>query len=84
MWLASITVVGLRNIVLLIEGPKKFWKEQVFDTILFAKVRPIFVKYLQNPLAISIGSEIVLPSNLKEDGKVNCLAILLIIDNFIY
>ena len=58
---------------------KKDQKERLLAGIFSARLGPMFVKYLQNPLAISKGSVTVLPSTLKDEGREGFAFLLLII-----
>ena len=40
------------------------------EGIALARLGPMFVKYLQNLSAMSVGSVIVLPKNLNDEGRV--------------
>ena len=73
---------SLKNIVSLTWGPRKFWKETFTVGILLARFGPIFVKYLQNPFAISKGSEIILLPDLKEDSR-ECILLFLLMTSLI-
>ena len=58
---------------------KKDQKERLLAEIFPARLGPMFVKNLQNPLAISKGSVTVLTSILKDEGREGFAFLLLII-----
>lgn len=57
---------------------KKEPKEEFTEGILFARLGPMLVKYLQNLSAISKGSVILIPSEINVEGKEGLLVRLLI------
>jgi hypothetical protein len=65
----------MESFVLLVKNEEK---EVLVMGILFAKFGPMLVKYLQYPLAMSIGSEVNLSSILKDNGKDDLLFLLFI------
>ena len=70
MFSSSLTVVGFRVIAVLLSQVRNELKEEFTAGIALARsVRPILVKYLQNRLAMSTGSVMVLPSDLNDDGR---------------
>ena len=66
---SSATVDGFKEIGSFSFFCKKDWKEEFVGGMLLDKFGPMLVKYLQNLLAISSGSIIVLPSDLKDEGE---------------
>ena len=77
--LNSWVLVGFRIMDSLTVLGKKDQKERLLAGIFPARLGPMFVKYLQNPLAISKGSVTVLPSTLKDEGREGFAFLLLII-----
>ena len=59
----------LRVIAVLLLKVRNERKEEFTAGIPLARLGPILVKYLQNRLAISTGSVMVLPSDLNDDGR---------------
>ena len=59
---------------------KKDEKERSLAGIFPARLGPMLVNYVQNPLAISKGSVTVLPSTLKDEGREGFAFPLLIIN----
>ena len=55
--------------VLLLQVRNELKEEFTAGIALARSVRPILVKYLQNRLAMSTGSVMVLPSDLNDDGR---------------
>ena len=77
--LTSWVLVGFRIMDSLTVLGKKDQKERLPAGIFPARLGPMFVKYLQNPLAISKRSVTVLPSTLKNEGREGFAFLLLII-----
>ena len=75
--LTSWVLVGFRIMDSLTVLGKKDQKERLLAGIFPARLGPMFVKYLQNPLAISKRSVTVLPSTLKDEGREGFAFLLL-------
>ena len=75
---SSHGLVGFRVIRGRLTSPIKELTEELTSRIAPAKLGPRLLKYLQNLLAISSGSVIVLPSDSNDEGKGTLLLRLFI------
>lgn len=70
---SSLTVVGFKVRAVLLLPERNERKVGLTAGIALASLGPILVKYLQNRLAIYVGSVMDLPSALNDDGRGDLL-----------